>query len=107
MADRLITQNERYASALAEAFSVWEQRGRGWHIWDYAVNLEPPFCPITVKTEPAPPQDDARIHGGFRRLFGRNLPRGQNAQLPSSTHQANARSFENPVKSAAFYRTEN
>lgn len=27
-------------------FYLWERRGRGWDVWDYPVNLEPPFKPF-------------------------------------------------------------
>lgn len=32
--------------ALTEEFYAWELRGRGWDIWPYHVNLEPPFRPF-------------------------------------------------------------
>ncbi len=31
---------------LSEQFYDWEQRGRGWQIWDAPVSLEPPFRPF-------------------------------------------------------------
>lgn len=32
--------------ALTEEFYAWELRGRGWDIWPYHVDLEPPFRPF-------------------------------------------------------------
>src|SRR5262249_41574179 len=31
---------------LTQQFYSWEVRGRGWQIWPYAVELEPPFRPF-------------------------------------------------------------
>ncbi|MGI8640427.1 MAG: type IV secretory system conjugative DNA transfer family protein [Pyrinomonadaceae bacterium] len=107
MTDYLTTQNERYAAALAEAFSVWEKRLRGWEVWDYAVNLEPPPGSIVVNLTPILPiQDDARLQSGFQKLFGRNqnpnTPLIGNIQPPSET----TGTHKTDVKPPAFYRSE-
>ncbi|MEQ1603943.1 MAG: type IV secretion system DNA-binding domain-containing protein [Pyrinomonadaceae bacterium] len=39
-------------------FYAWEKRGRGWQIWDYPVELEPPFEPFHGYYLPT--ADDAR-----------------------------------------------
>lgn len=39
-------------------FYAWEKRGRGWQVWDYPVELEPPFEPFPGYYLPA--DDDAR-----------------------------------------------
>jgi len=31
---------------LTRNFYEWEQRGRGWDVWDFPVDLEPPFVPF-------------------------------------------------------------
>ncbi len=31
---------------LTKNFYKWEQRGRGWDVWEYLVELEPPFVPF-------------------------------------------------------------
>lgn len=31
---------------LTDQFYLWEKRGRGWQLWDYPVELEPPFRPF-------------------------------------------------------------
>lgn len=49
------------AVRVTASFYAWEQRGRGWQIWPYPVELEPPFRPFTghgILTAPA--FDDAR-----------------------------------------------
>lgn len=107
MTDYLTTQNERYASALVEAFSIWGKCGRGWQVWDYAVGLEPPLSSLTVNITPAlPVQDDARLQSGFQRLFGRNqIPNTQqigNNRRPLETTLTNKPN----VKPNAFYRSE-
>ena len=32
---------------LTDQFYQWELRGRGWHVWDVPVEVEPPFVPFT------------------------------------------------------------
>ena len=52
-----LTQEER----LTAQFYDWERRGRGWQLWGYPVELEPPFRPFFchyVESEPA--VDDSR-----------------------------------------------
>ena len=52
-----LTREER----LTAQFYEWERRGRGWQVWNYAVELEPPFRPFFGHyTEPGPATDDAR-----------------------------------------------
>lgn len=46
---------------LTEQFYAWERRGRGWQVWDYPVELEPPFRPFLFHyAPPGPALDDAR-----------------------------------------------
>src|ERR1017187_4534088 len=52
-----ITREER----LTAQFYDWERRGRGWQLWSYPVELEPPFRPFFYHyAEPGPAVDDAR-----------------------------------------------
>ena len=37
------------ARFLAERFYDWELRGRGWQAWNYAVDIEPPFRPVSFE----------------------------------------------------------
>lgn len=107
MTDYLKTQNERRATLMAQVFADWERRLRGWRIWDYAVSLEPAFLPIKTPAPQvvAPVQDDAKIQGGFGRLFGRNQANQQRVSinesrlLPQQTGEASN-------KPTAFYRNE-
>ena len=51
------TREER----LTAQFYAWERRGRGWQVWDYPVELEPPFRPFYFHSLPPPPAiDDSR-----------------------------------------------
>ena len=46
---------------LTKQFYAWEKRGRGWQVWNYPVELEPPFRPFFGYFLPPPPvRDDGR-----------------------------------------------
>ena len=46
---------------LTTQFYLWEKRGRGWQLWPYSVELEPPFEPFMFHSIPTGPGvDDAR-----------------------------------------------
>ena len=46
---------------LTAQFYAWEKRGRGWQVWDYPVELEPPFRPFYFHgAAPSRVFDDAR-----------------------------------------------
>src|SRR5438309_5065252 len=47
---------------LTEDFYRWELRGRGWQLWPYPVELEPPYRPFFFWSLLAPPRatDDAQ-----------------------------------------------
>ncbi len=52
-----LTREER----LTAQFYDWERRGRGWQLWSYPVELEPPFRPFFYHyVDPGPAVDDAR-----------------------------------------------
>ena len=38
-----------HARILTERFYDWELRGRGWQVWNYAVDIEPPFRPVSFE----------------------------------------------------------
>lgn len=64
---------------LTAQFFDWERRGRGWQLWGYPVELEPPFRPFWYHALPLPPVvDDSRRPTGLSlfvdRLFGRTQP---------------------------------
>jgi hypothetical protein len=46
---------------LTENFYDWEQRGRGWNLWSYPIDPEPPFVPFYYHATPMlAPIDDGR-----------------------------------------------
>jgi hypothetical protein len=106
MNDYLSAQNARYAAALAEVFAEWERRGRGWQVWDYAVNLEPVFSPVAPPATQivVPVRDDARVQRGWQRLFVSN----QNPQITGNNDNLREEAVKNAdnIKPSAFYRTE-
>src|SRR5947199_8432575 len=52
---------ETPAERLTRQFYEWEARGRGWQLWPYAVELEPPFRPFIYHYVPqGSPVDDGR-----------------------------------------------
>ncbi len=61
---------EATEEALSRQFHTWEKRGRGWRVYDYAVEIEPPFEPFLFVEPPSPPPvDDGRVQGFFSRLI--------------------------------------
>lgn len=48
-------------------FYTWEYRGRGWHLSDRPIQLEPPYIPF-VRYYQQPPVDDGRQHTLLSRL---------------------------------------
>ncbi len=54
------------SEVLTSRFYEWEQRGRGWHVFDNSVDLEPEFYPFFGHFAPAPPViDDGKRHTLF------------------------------------------
>lgn len=58
---------------LTANFYQWEKRGRGWHVYDYPVELEPPFEPFIFHFPSTiqPAIDDGRKPGLFEKLWKR------------------------------------
>ncbi len=73
---------------LTEQFYRWEQRGRGWRVWDFAVSLEPPFTPFRFHWVPQsrPELDDGRkptlLSRLTDRIVGAASGAGRGADLP-------------------------
>jgi predicted DNA-binding transcriptional regulator AlpA len=64
---------------LTVQFYAWERRGRGWQVWDYPVEIEPPFRPFLFHyAVPEPAVDDGRrptaLSSLVDGLFGRRPP---------------------------------
>lgn len=55
--------------ALTRCFYQWERRGRGWNVYDYPVELEPPLVPLFFADD-QPITDDGRQETFFSRLLG-------------------------------------
>ncbi len=81
-----------------EAFKAWENRCRGWNLWNFAVDLEPPFSAIiSGRYIPQSVVDDARVGGGITGLLTQNHATPINRQqLPPVINAA--------VKPKPFYR---
>jgi len=55
-----------FSQQLTSRFYEWEERGRGWHVFDFPVDLEPDFYPFFGHYIPAPPViDDGKRPGLF------------------------------------------
>ncbi len=50
---------------LTRSFYEWEHRGRGWDVWDYPVELEPPFVPFYFHSI----QKTNHIDDGYKQTF--------------------------------------
>ena len=71
---------------LTEQFYRWEKRGRGWDVWDYAVELEPPFEPFVFHyVERRRVIDAARSPGLLTSLMGRFKSRPPLSIVPAET----------------------
>jgi len=72
---------------LTTQFYDWERRGRGWKVWPYAVELDPPFRPFLYHyAQPTPVVDDARKPTALQTFFdsfrGRQQPDAPAPQQP-------------------------
>ncbi|MCW3111476.1 MAG: hypothetical protein JWQ09_5982 [Segetibacter sp.] len=69
-----MTSSEVYTAQ----FYSWEYRGRGWHVEEYPVHLEPPFIPFFRHGYPEKRIDDGKRHTFFSKLLesfnGENKP---------------------------------
>lgn len=56
-------------------FYAWEKRGRGWQIWDYPVELEPPFEPFPGYYVPTADdgRNPSRLSTFVEKLHGRHV----------------------------------
>src|SRR5690242_8023039 len=64
------SSSEPLPVALTRQFYEWEQRGRGWSLWDSPVDLEPPFRPFFHKVPQLSSQtDDGRRHTWLSALW--------------------------------------
>jgi hypothetical protein len=57
---------------LTSAFYAWEERGRGWQLWDHPVEIEPQYSPfVPAVTAPARLVDDGRTPSRLNELAQR------------------------------------
>lgn len=60
------TTGDSLETLVAAAFSRWEMSGRGWQLYDFPVELEPPFCSFAnLLNAPEPPVFDDGRHSTF------------------------------------------
>ena len=70
---------------LTANFYEWENRGRGWKVFDYAVDLEPPYTPFFTHRKPREYIDDSKRPTLFER-FGA-LFKPANSELPDKEEE--------------------
>jgi len=70
----------RLDEQLSEQFNRWEQRGRGWRVFDQPVCPEPPFVPFTGHYLPAAPPVDNGRKPTFLSSLVQNLTRTLNTE---------------------------
>jgi hypothetical protein len=82
-------------------FYDWEMRGRGWQVWPYSVELEPPFVPFSRHPRVRPVvADDGRkpnqITEAFKSLFG--MSRGHDVSTVSDVAAFSEEPEPNPFR---------
>lgn len=92
---------------LTVQFYAWEQRGRGWHVFEHAVDLEPVFYPFFGHFASAPPViDDSKRHtliSGLISLFSaKHEPVKDNDDLFAEIPPIQACEFLNDEKIVAY-----
>lgn len=87
----MAVQDEFVAAArLTSAFYAWEQRGRGWQVWPYAVDIEPPFRPFRfTASAPQSAVDDGRKPSIFSAILDRWFDRSLDEQSVVDTSEIN------------------
>ncbi len=61
---------ETREESLSRQFYEWERAGRGWSVFNFPVELEPPLIPLYYLDLPVPIIDDGRQESFFGKLFG-------------------------------------
>jgi hypothetical protein len=65
------TLQETREESISRQFYEWERRGRGWQVFDFPVELEPPFRPFYFfEPDKGPILDDGRVPTFLSRIFG-------------------------------------
>jgi hypothetical protein len=88
---------------LTANFYLWEQRGRGWQVWDEPVTLEPSFVPFFHSLQSQTPVDDGRketflsaLFDGWRKALGNAPPHVGSPPLPESLEEPLPALFDCP-----------
>lgn len=73
-----------HAGRNGDAFAAWEREtGRGWRVFEYETELEPPFSRFVFHHTPPPLIDDARVQNRIGRFFSnKNVVVPQQPDLP-------------------------
>src|ERR1043166_3332136 len=82
---------ETREESISRQFYEWERRGRGWQVFDFPVELEPPFRPFYFfEPDAGSISDDGRIPTFLSRIFGgtskRASPNGTSFRLCGENH---------------------
>src|ERR1039458_4715868 len=72
----------RLDEQLSEQFHRWEQRGRGWRVFDDPVSPEPPFRPFEGHYLPATPPIDDGARPTFFSSFVQKLSQKLSTEKP-------------------------
>lgn len=75
---------ETREESLSRQFYEWERAGRGWSVFNFPVELEPPLIPLYYLDLPVPIIDDGRQESFFGKLFGSS---NQNEELALQNKQ--------------------
>lgn len=90
-------QNLQFSQKLPEqaagSFPLWEQRGRGWQVFDCETNLEPVFSRFLHPQRIGRANDDARVP----RLFGKLFSNKGNKALPINDVESPAEDLQKIV----------
>jgi hypothetical protein len=79
---------------LTTQFYDWERRGRGWQVWPYPVELEPPFRPFLYHYAASPPIIDDGCKPTALQTFFEALRGKPSVQAPLATSQPE---YEEPL----------
>mgnify|MGYP001199456095 CR=1 FL=1 len=75
--------------SISQQFYDWEHRGRGWNLFDEAVDLEPVLVPLHLfdLSTPVPIIDDGRQESFFGKLFGNDYSQRLQSQVSAARQQ--------------------
>jgi len=92
--------NDELTEQLTIQFYEWEQRGRGWDVWNFPVYPEPPFVPFFFHNISNPMIDDGRKQTFFSSLIDDILEKFNSSQ----SNQSQSIKQEQEVTPQSFIR---